>query len=149
MRAAFGIVVVLAFGVGFAAEDKKAVKLEGTYLIVGVEASGEKVPAEFITKQPEAERTITIKGDKMMVMKNGKEDPATFKIDTSKTPAEITITSKKDGKDETAHGIFKLDGDTLTICAGEANTPADRPKEFKTAKDSKTMILVLQKQKDK
>ncbi|MCE9565164.1 MAG: TIGR03067 domain-containing protein [Planctomycetes bacterium] len=107
------------------------------------------MPAEFVTKQPEAERTITIKGDKIITIKGGKEDAATFKIDSTKTPAEITLTTKKGEKDETVQGIFKVEGDTLTICAAESDKPADRPKEFKTAKDSKTLILTLQKQKDK
>ncbi|MCE9565165.1 MAG: hypothetical protein K8U57_24295 [Planctomycetes bacterium] len=40
MRALFGLVGLLVVGVGFAAEDKKAVKLDGTYLLVGVEAGG-------------------------------------------------------------------------------------------------------------
>lgn len=149
MRAGFGIVVVLAASLGFAAEDKKAVKLDGTYLIVGIEAGGEKLPDEFVTKQPEAERILTIKGDKIISMKNGKEDPATFKIDGSKKPAEITITNKKGDKDETIQGIFKVDGDTLTICAIESDKAADRPKEFKTSKDTKSLILILKKQKDK
>ncbi|MBA4188399.1 MAG: hypothetical protein C0467_10380 [Planctomycetaceae bacterium] len=150
MRAAIGMAVVFVAGLGFAAEDKKEVKLEGTYLIVGIEAGGEKLPDEFVTKQPEAERTITIKGDKIIASKkDGKEDPATFKIDATKTPAEITITTKKPDKDETAYGIFKVEGDKLTICAIESEKATDRPKEFKTSKESKSLILILQRKKEK
>lgn len=148
MRALFGIAVVLVACGGLVAEDKKAAKLDGTYLVVGLEANGEKLPAEFFEKKSEAERTITIKGDKITAKKgDGSDDPATFVADASKTPAEIAITSKKGDKDETAYGIFKVDGDTLTICAVENATAADRPKEFKTEKGGKALILVLKKQK--
>ena len=34
---------------------------------------------------------MKITADKMVVTKNGKEDPATYKLDTSKTPHEIDM----------------------------------------------------------
>ena len=150
MRHAFGIVVVLTAAVAFAQDkkdDKKPAKLDGKYLITAMEFGGEKIPADFLEKAPEAERTIVIKGDQIIATKGGKEDPATIKLDASKTPAHITFTSKKDGKEETIYGIYKLDGDTLTICAVEGKE-ADRPKEFKTEKGSMAMMLTLKK-KDK
>lgn len=147
MRAVFGMAVAaLLVGVGFAADDKET-KLDGTYIIVGIEAGGEKLPEDFITKQPEAERTVTIKGDKIIAMKGGKEDIASVKFDTSKKPAEITVTSKKGDKEDHVYGIFKLEGDTLTICGVEGEKASDRPTEFKTTKDNKAMILILKKKK--
>ena len=53
------------------------------------------------------------------------------------------------GKGETTVGIYKVEGDTLTICMVESDKEADRPKEFKTSKDSKAMILTLQRVKGK
>ena len=41
--------------------------------------------------------------------------------------------------------IYKIEGDILTICAVPSTNPADRPKEFKTAPDSKALILTLKK----
>jgi uncharacterized protein (TIGR03067 family) len=148
MRAVFGAAAaaLLLVGSGFAADEGK---LDGTYVLVGIEAGGEKIPEDFISKQPEAERTITIKGDKAISMKKGKEDIATLKIDASKKPGQITITSKKGDKDEVVVGIYKVEGDVLTICAVESEKDSDRPTEFKTSKDSKTMMLTLKKQKAK
>jgi uncharacterized protein (TIGR03067 family) len=132
----------------------KDVKLDGTYLITGLEMMGEKLPDEFVSKAPEAERTVKIEGNKLIAKKGDKDDPATFKTDTSKTPHHIDITSKKtrfnekgekEEKEETMHGIFKLEGDVLTICGTESGKPEDRPKEFKTSKDSKAMIMTLKK----
>jgi uncharacterized protein (TIGR03067 family) len=150
MRAALlavGLVILAtADGTG---QDKKEVKLDGTYIIVGLEFGGEKIPAEFIEKAPEAERTIKIEGNKLIASKGGKDDAATFKTDTTKTPHHIDITSKKGDKEEVGYGIFKLDGDTLTIVANDGAKADDRPKEFKTEKNSKSILMVLKKKKDK
>jgi hypothetical protein len=41
------------------------------------------------------------------------------------------------------YGIYRLEGDTLTVCLAEPN--AERPKEFKTSEESKTTMLTLKK----
>jgi uncharacterized protein (TIGR03067 family) len=131
-------------------DDKKALpSLDGTYLMIGVEKGGEKLPGESISMLPEDFRTYILKGDKLIppAMGAGKE-PVAAKLDPSKTPAHFTTTEKKDGKIETMVGIYKLEGDILTICMVPSDKEEDRPKEFKSAKDSKTIIITLKK-KDK
>jgi uncharacterized protein (TIGR03067 family) len=152
MRFAFGMAVVLAAGLALAQDkkdDKRPAKLEGTYLLTGIEMGGEKLPDEFVTKGPEGERTIKITADKLIATKKGKEDAVSYKVDATKTPAHIDVVEKKEGgKDQKMYGIYKIDGDTLTICAVESEKPEDRPKEFKTAKDSRAVLMTL-KRKDK
>jgi len=151
MRAMLGMAAVFLAAGGLAtAQDKKdPPKLDGSYLIVALEMGGEKLPADLIDKAPEADRTISIKGDKLIANKSGKEDSITIKLDPSKTPAQITTTENKNGKTETSYGIYKLDGDTLVICMVEGGKEADRPKEFKTSKESKAILMTLKKKKDK
>jgi uncharacterized protein (TIGR03067 family) len=122
--------------------------IEGTYTIVGLEERGKALPADMLTKGPEADRTVKLTADKFIVSKNGKELPITYKLNTSKNPKEIDMAGKDaKGKQETSYGIYKLEGDKLTICMADSDKMEDRPKEFKTTKASKATILVLQKKK--
>lgn len=146
MRKLLGLMVVLAISTVVVSEDKKP-SLDGTYVIVAIEKNGEKLPDESLRKTPEEDRTFTIKGDKLIRMGKNKE-PIELKIDASKTPAEIDMKETKGDKPELSYGIYKLEGDTLTICGVEDSKPEDRPKEFKTSKDSKALLLIMKK-KDK
>jgi hypothetical protein len=48
--------------------------------------------------------------------------------------------------EQTLHGIYKLDGDTLTICAVEGDGN-DRPTEFSTKEGDKNRLVVLKREK--
>jgi uncharacterized protein (TIGR03067 family) len=150
IRTLFLTLGVLAFAVAATADekdDKKALKeLEGTYLIVGVEAKGMKLTEEDLKKfaKNDEDRQIVIKGDQINAKSNGKDDPATIKLDASQKPPHIDITSLKNGKTEVNYGIYKVEKDTLTICAVEKGEAKDRPKEFKAGDG--VLILVLKKQ---
>src|SRR5262245_28931273 len=119
MRVLFGFGLMAAALALTGCGSGKDVKLDGNYTIVGLEAGGEKLD-ELLKLASEDERGVKIDGNKLIAKKGDKEDIATFKTDTSKTPHHIDITSKKTRfnekgekaeEDETMHGIFKLEGD--------------------------------------
>jgi uncharacterized protein (TIGR03067 family) len=119
--------------------------LEGVYLLVGTEREGIVVAEPDLAKLPQSERMVRITADKIY-MTAAKEEGASYKIDGLKNPPQIDMLTKNEsGKEEKLYGIYRVDGDRLTICAIESDRPTDRPKEFKTAAGDKTMILVLKK----
>jgi uncharacterized protein (TIGR03067 family) len=119
--------------------------LDGTYLTVESDVLGKRE----LEGGTEAERTFIIRGDKMIAMKGSKEEVGTFKTDDSKSPAHIDITPPAGDGPEKMYGIYKLEGDTLTICVALSETPRpeSRPKEFKSTQDAPAMIMVMKKKK--
>lgn len=116
-------------------------RLDGTYERVGTEWKGEMV------KDAENKVKYVFTGNKMIVQSGKSEDVQTISCDTSKNPAEITISKKEaSGKVDAFHGIYKLEGGTLTICIRKTDNPADRPGDFKTSKNSSAMLLVLKRE---
>ena len=141
-------VLTLAGGCGKKDSASGGASLEGTYLLTGMEMGGEKFPDDLISKGEEGNRTIRITGDTIIAMKDGKEDPATYTTDKSKNPPHINMAGKKGGgQEEKMYGIYKLEGDTLTICMTESDKAEDRPKEFKTEKNGKSVMMTLTKKK--
>jgi uncharacterized protein (TIGR03067 family) len=141
-----GLLVLAGVSLADEKDDMKALKeLEGTYLIVGLETKGFKLTEDDLTKfsKGDDDRTLVIKDGKIISSGKKKDEPATIKIDASKKPAHINITSSKDGKKETNYGIYKLEKDVLTIVATEMGDEKNRPKEFKV--DDKVLMLTLKK----
>jgi uncharacterized protein (TIGR03067 family) len=67
----------------------------------------------------------------------------TFRIDPAKNPKEIDLTSASDvpgAKGLTLPGIYKLDGDTLTVCRA-SGPEVKRPKEFKAGEGVHLSVL--------
>jgi uncharacterized protein (TIGR03067 family) len=67
----------------------------------------------------------------------------TFSADPKKQPAEIDVTEPAGG--QVSASIYRIDGDTLTICT---TTGGERPKTFDAPAGSKFVLLVLKRIKD-
>jgi uncharacterized protein (TIGR03067 family) len=141
------MLAVMAVGllIGAQARDdvkKEKEKLKGSWSVVSVEvAPGEKGPSDKDVK--EMKFLFGQTGEDSMSLKSGeKEDkPGTFKIDPAKMPKEIDLVPQQ-GK--AVKGIYKLDGDTLVVCA---TSRGDRPKEFKPNGEAKVSVVTLKRDK--
>ncbi len=141
---AVGMLVLGSVATADESADKKALKeLEGTYLLVAAEGKGVKVTEADLKKVPDADRKLVVKGEQITTYFNGKENPATVRLNASQTPAAIDFTVTKDGKTDVNYGIYKLENGTLTICALEKGDAKERPKEFKAS--GKEYLMVLKK----
>lgn len=151
MRTLFGLglVALLAFAGGC---GKKAgtsgpaapASIEGGWTLVSIEVSGKSESG--VAKKSDAEKTIRATATQLIATKASGEDPVNYKLDPSKTPAQIDLTDPDGGdKGGTMYGIYKLDGDTLTICLVSSKDPADRPKEFKTTVEGHARMMTLKR----
>jgi uncharacterized protein (TIGR03067 family) len=94
------------------------------------------------------EATWTFDGEKVKASVAGMEYTCKGKIDKEAKPyATIDLTIEdgpEDAKGKLSKGIFKLDGEKLTLCV---STPgSDRPKEFAQA-DGEAYLFELKKEK--
>jgi uncharacterized protein (TIGR03067 family) len=142
MNAAVLLGVVLAVG---APGDKEAPKKESPS-IVG-EWDGEKLVRGGQERPiPDGGVKITFTKDGKLVVKEGNKDAeeGTYKVDAKKNPAEIEVTPPKE--DGTRIGIFKIDGDTLTICLADKDS-TDRPTKFESPEGTNIMLITLKRVK--
>jgi uncharacterized protein (TIGR03067 family) len=113
--------------------------LQGTWKLVSAQRRGENVPA----KEVEGLRVV-ITGKKLIVKEPKRSEVATFKVDTTKKPLAIDLTSEKN-PDKAVLGIFEVKGDTLKLCWAKSGGP--RPTEFSTKKGADEVLFVLRREK--
>lgn len=121
-------------------EKKQALeKLQGTWSIVSSEIRGTKMAID-----PTNDDRTVIDGDKVTVTRGGAvSSTTTIRIDPSKSPKQIDISSvEPDDKTTVAPGIYKQEGDKLTICIAITGGGA-RPERFEATE--KTMLIVLKR----
>jgi uncharacterized protein (TIGR03067 family) len=112
-------------------------KILGTWTLVSGVEGGQKAPEERVK-----DFSVTfVEGGKGTFKLGEREQEFTFKLDPAKNPKEFSA-SNDQGK--MALGIYKLEGDTLTLCYDRGG---QRPSEF-TSKEGTTIVLeVLRREK--
>ena len=127
---------VLVLAVGSARADDQE-KIQGIWKPEKAVKGGMAMPAEELEKM-----SIEFKGNKAMPRHGDRQEKeAEFTLDATKKPKAIEIKAP-DGK--THQGIYEFDGDTLKICFVEEG---DRPTKFESAEGSRSMLIVLKRQK--
>jgi len=111
-------------------------KLQGDWTMVSQEIRGQKTPEETAKQNK-----LTVKGDQWTrSTAKGNVETVTFKIDPSKDPKTMDMTYVGPaGKESHWLGIYKLEGDTLTMCRVAGFK--ERPKEFKTTPDAGFLLV--------
>ena len=104
---------------------KELAKLEGTWVMAGLEVEGVEVPAKKL-----AGTTLVIKGDKYTVKVKDTAHETTIEIDPTTDPKSIDMLFPNGTElPKRGKGVYELDGDTLKICRHQA-TGEDRPTQI-------------------
>jgi uncharacterized protein (TIGR03067 family) len=125
---------------------KKELKaLQGSWKTVGLEIAGKSLPKDGLL-----DFTFEIGADGKSKAKAPQDETlAMITVNPKKTPKTIDNlheTGPEKGKKQ--YGIYKLEGDKLTVCITRAGSDeADRPKEF-TSKDSSNVLFVFERVKE-
>jgi len=118
-------------------------KFQGTWSVASVEVDGKPI-REKLRKQ----LTMTFAGNKY-TLKIGDDVvvEGTFKLDPSKNPKTIDeAETSGPNKGSVSLGIYKWDGDDLTICFG-ANNDKNRPTKFSSERGTKHELVSLKRAK--
>ncbi len=121
---------------------KELKALQGSWKAVALEAGGQSLPKEAIP-----DFTYTIGADGKATGKMAKiEYTASMTVNPKKEPKTIDNaheTGAQKGKKQ--YGVYKLEGDRLTVCmTSPGRAESDRPKDFNT-KDTTNVLFVFER----
>jgi uncharacterized protein (TIGR03067 family) len=115
--------------------DDEAAKHQGTWSVTSMVRDGQEAPADIT-----ASIRRVVEGDHVTWTRDGKSFAGTrVEYDTSKMPYALDlIPDGGPNRDKHVPGIYKLEGDELTICVADAGEP--RPTAFEAPAGSKRTL---------
>jgi uncharacterized protein (TIGR03067 family) len=143
------MVLVMTGGIGLVstataqnegAGKKELEKFQGKWATASVTVDGKE-------EDEIKDRFLVIKGEKATFLyQDNERGTGSMTLDPGKSPARLDFTYE-DGpaKGKTLKGIYKFEGDTLTLCYGGFGK--DRPTEFASKAGSGTILIVQKRAK--
>jgi len=117
-------------------------KQQGTWNAVSSRRDGIDAPEEIVRSI-----TRTVEKDHVTWKREGKNFAGTGLVldPTQKPPTLDVIPDGGPSRGKQVLGIYKLEGDRLTICMADAEQP--RPRDFKAEKGSRQTLMVFTREK--
>ena len=136
--------LVVVAGLASAADKFDPAKLTGKWKFTEGTKAGMKVNDTGLAAD------VTIDKDKITIKGGDMTHVMEYKLDTTKTPVEISLEGKEGpALGSKADGIIELDGDTLKL-AYTTNIPGfdgKKPTKFESTADNKAFYFVLKRAK--
>jgi uncharacterized protein (TIGR03067 family) len=150
MRSLFAIALGLIVGLpaAFAAPTKEkeekddAKKFAGDWTITAWRQYGNDLDQDQLDTAK-----WTVKDDKYTFEMSGNLEEGKLKIDSSKkTPTVDLDITEGNCKGKGQPGIYKIDGDTITLCLAKPGG-TDRPTDFTSTEDNQQILIVMKRKK--
>jgi uncharacterized protein (TIGR03067 family) len=136
------LLVSIAFLAVDDAKKDDAEALKGKWVAVSIKQGGMAVPDEVVK-----EFKFKFDGKEYVNSAPGQSEEGGYKIDSSKSPKTIDFDIKTgNDKGKKQLGVYKLDGDKLTIVAAIAGE-TERPKSTEPGADDPVLLVVLEREK--
>jgi uncharacterized protein (TIGR03067 family) len=117
-------------------DDTRA--LQGTWISESFEAKGAQKNSRSVT--------LTFEGERLLMKIDGNSFDLGYELDVESVPKRLDIINKRTRIDGSQNlGIYKLDGDRLTICHGGSARPDKF--EIRTEEFSLDTLIVLKRKR--
>jgi uncharacterized protein (TIGR03067 family) len=141
------VMVSLVSHFSLLAEDANLELFQGAWNVVELIDSGVKIPQDEFSELLHSGGQFHIQGDNIIFhsVLDGRQYSKTFKVDNRRTPPYFNVMLHDE---TTGWGIFKFDGDQLTVCMSGDSATA-RPDEFTSEEGTSDVLMVLKRDKSR
>lgn len=106
--------IMILFTMGCGSNSGGDARLNGTWKYSRMVTNGKETSTELFEKAP----TVTFK-DSKIITKDGEKVVSSwaYKVDATQNPKQITITMGEPGNERKHYHLYKIEGDSLTMCS--------------------------------